>query len=974
MKATDLRRVKLTLLTASLVSVVLLLLSAYEENLRGEWRRHQQNYRDALEAGAAGDAMRDAAQSMEIKFRQIFLPKLDRVDRCTTCHIGIDDPGMSGAEQPLATHSGKILTKHPVDKVGCTVCHDGQGRVVERNAAHGEVEHWSRPLLRGDRVYTSCSRCHYENDLFGWEMDRFAPGDSARQIDQDQLAASLPTIDGERESPIARGKRLVLELGCLSCHKYRGRGGTLGPDITFVGDKTVHDFDFTNVKGEYTVRQWLFEHFEDPALVTPASQMRKPDVSPEQARDLTLYMLSLQKKIVPVDYTPVPQRGEGSAADGKQLYTMFCSGCHGADGRGIADPVPELKTPSLSNPDTLAVASDEYLRSIIEHGRSGTKMVAWGDPRGGGLHPDELDRIVHYIRSWQPHAPTRREIRMAKGDVERGGESYARNCAACHGEDGEGGIGTALNSVSFLAIASDDFLSQSIAEGRPNTAMPNWRVFDARQIADLIAVLRSRHPLENDRESVLTLLDQRHESKLSTGDSGESGPDTMMLVERGAKLFRKQCATCHGPLGEGGLGPLLNSQELLALWDEEYLYSAIVDGRPGTSMPTYRHLKDESVAALIAFLKSWQTVSDRALTDDEVQQGNWRLGKVLYERLCMECHGQAGEGGSSTQLANRVFAASAGDALLRDLIQHGLTPSPTIEIAHDGHTMPPFGGSTDADFPYSLEHVNDIVAYVRELQRAATERVVARRVVGDVVAGEKIYLDKCAKCHAESGEGAIGASLSNAEFLAAANDDFLIASVVLGRENTEMLPSGPHREGDAVLNEQELLDMTAYVRSWETEPPRKGVPQRFLVISYEDDPMVEMSVENGHDLFAQNCAACHGPEGRGTRDPQAIADCASCHADGQPNFERNATPRQLFSHFGPQLNTPEFLTAATDGFLQATIVRGRRETPMRGFGRPAHGREALDADSINDIVIYIRSWDMALRKSGDDLDDASKRN
>jgi mono/diheme cytochrome c family protein len=197
--------------------------------------------------------------------------------------------------------------------------------------------------------------------------------------------------------------------------------------------------------------------------------------------------------------------------------------------------------------------------------------------------------------------------------------------------------------------------------------------------------------------------------------------------------------------------------------------------------------------------------------------------------------------------------------------------------------------------------------------------------------------------------------LSNPEFLAAANDDFIVASIVLGRENTEMLPAGPNIEGDQGLSEEQIRNLTAYIRGWQTKPPVTGVPARYLVASYEDDPLVEMSVENGGELFAAHCAACHGAEGRGTRDVGLIADCASCHADGAA-ASRRWTSEDLVLHFGPRLNNPQFLTAATDGFLQATVVRGRRGTAMRGFGFDEHGRKTLDADSVKDLVIYMRGW------------------
>jgi len=147
MESNQVRHLKVILLVSSLASLALLFLSAYEEHFAGTWRGHQLAYRNLAVARASNATVRAATETMEINFRQVFLPKLDRVDRCTTCHVGIDDPGMVDAELPLRSHSGTVFEHHPLDKFGCTVCHDGQGRAVDLESAHGEGQHWGQPLL-----------------------------------------------------------------------------------------------------------------------------------------------------------------------------------------------------------------------------------------------------------------------------------------------------------------------------------------------------------------------------------------------------------------------------------------------------------------------------------------------------------------------------------------------------------------------------------------------------------------------------------------------------------------------------------------------------------------------------------------------------------------------------------------------------------------------------------------------------------
>jgi mono/diheme cytochrome c family protein/plastocyanin len=100
--------------------------------------------------------------------------------------------------------------------------------------------------------------------------------------------------------------------------------------------------------------------------------------------------------------------------------------------------------------------------------------------------------------------------------VERGYNVYEANCARCHGVDGEGGIGPALNRQDKLfAHLNEDYLRNilqvggRLACGDPNSIMPVWAdsghppgPLNYRQIDELIAFLRApsdqtytrRHP------------------------------------------------------------------------------------------------------------------------------------------------------------------------------------------------------------------------------------------------------------------------------------------------------------------------------------------------------------------------------------------------------------------------------------------------------------------------------------------------
>ena len=80
------------------------------------------------------------------------------------------------------------------------------------------------------------------------------------------------------------------------------------------------------------------------------------------------------------------------------------------------------------------------------------------------------------------------------------GESlWGFNCSSCHGMDGEGGIGPALNSQQFLQSANDEQTELIIAVGIPGTAMSAYSQdfagpLTSEQIKALRIYIRSWEP------------------------------------------------------------------------------------------------------------------------------------------------------------------------------------------------------------------------------------------------------------------------------------------------------------------------------------------------------------------------------------------------------------------------------------------------------------------------------------------------
>ena len=459
------------LLVASLVTIAYLIGAAVHENYLAQWKVVQREYRDILRQKATDDRGRELLAKFRIEMKQVSFPALGTVDRCVTCHNGVDDPRMTDVEQPHRTHPGHLLDKHPVDRFGCTVCHHGQGAALTFREAKADDVYWDYPLLPPEMTEATCVTCH-----------------DAEKLPSDEIPL------------LTAGMKLYQQKSCGSCHKLGGRGGVLGPALDNEGAKTKHQLIMTNLKPPHTTWSWQLAHFRDPGGVVPDSQMRNPTVTRQEALALTVYMLSQWKRDVPESYLASDKIEQKYRAlhptplNGGQVYQQYCTACHGNGTYTRWDKKFTRFIPAIRGISLISTTSPEYLQAQIEQGRPGTQMPAWG-AHAGGLLPEEITGVIQYLRSSAATAPAMPALTL-RGDASNGLSLFLRNCAGCHGMDGRGGIAPEIGNPVFQRAASDEFIVRTIRNGRIGTAMPAFQRPDSpalrdQDIADVLAFLRT---------------------------------------------------------------------------------------------------------------------------------------------------------------------------------------------------------------------------------------------------------------------------------------------------------------------------------------------------------------------------------------------------------------------------------------------------------------------------------------------------
>jgi mono/diheme cytochrome c family protein len=198
-----------------------------------------------------------------------------------------------------------------------------------------------------------------------------------------------------------------------------------------------------------------------------------------------------------------PNRSD-QVVDFDRLFQQNCSGCHGAD--GTLGPAPPLNDAIF-----LTIIPDDELPRLIREGRPNTPMPAFAQDRGGSLTEAQVKALATGLKSrWKSKVdeqlalpPYRAGDGVPSPSTEEpttGATAFARACAGCHGEHGEGTNDAGrINDPAFLRLVSDQALRRLIITGRPDLGMPNFAENDGRgddyqplssaEIDELVALL-----------------------------------------------------------------------------------------------------------------------------------------------------------------------------------------------------------------------------------------------------------------------------------------------------------------------------------------------------------------------------------------------------------------------------------------------------------------------------------------------------
>ncbi len=197
-----------------------------------------------------------------------------------------------------------------------------------------------------------------------------------------------------------------------------------------------------------------------------------------------------------------------------------------------------------------------------------------------------------------PGRPTAEAIEVRPDRITDFALLYSENCSGCHGPSGRGGAGAVgLAGAVYLAVADDGVLRAAASHGIPGTLMPAFAKSSGGMLTDAQIEILVRGIRGWARPGALP---------------GETPPPYAAPpgdASRGAEVFAKSCAACHGAGGGGGpkAGSIVDGS-FLGLVSDQSLRTTIIAGRPDIGQPDWRNdasgapLTGQDVSDVVAWL------------------------------------------------------------------------------------------------------------------------------------------------------------------------------------------------------------------------------------------------------------------------------------------------------------------------------------------------------------------------------------
>ena len=535
-------------------------------------------------------------------FDDVIFSPTPKVDRCTTCHLGIDAKGYEKAPQPFTSHPDidtYLRGSHPMEKIGCTVCHQGRGRAtsfvnaVHTPASKEDQDKWGK--YSGTKEY---ERWHQ------WDQPMLAKGHTESQC----AKCHQGVVDVPKADKLNAGVQLMQKYGCFGCHKIKGWENLrkVGPDLSKVTSKTNEDWIFRWIKEPKAFRVTRMPQVWDVRTPDQDTAERKARSNTE-VNAVVAYLADKSERLA----YPDPPRGDLAAGRGV-FETVGCMACHriGDDRRGVVGiPAASFRTHGPNLDGTGSKLNAAWLYAWVRNPKG-----FWHDTRMPNLRLSEKEAadVTAYLMSLKNEAFVARErppldgkirddillreylyVQYSVADAKKKLESLdehqrtlflgerviaRQGCFGCHniaGFEKSSPVGTEMTEEGSKLVERLDFgfLEHEI----PHT-LPGWvkqkllepRIFDrdkpAKRPEELLRMPKFFFT-EEEADAIVTAVLSLTKEQIPLAAQRQLSADEK-YVEQGRRLVRDHnCQGCHVIGARGGAIRGITREPARGQWD-----------------------------------------------------------------------------------------------------------------------------------------------------------------------------------------------------------------------------------------------------------------------------------------------------------------------------------------------------------------------------------------------------------------------
>ncbi len=440
-----------------------------------------------------------------------------KVDRCMTCHLGINKEDSISEEQPFSSHprSDVYLQNHPPEEFGCVMCHEGQTRAMTSpEIAHGEIEHCSTPMNRGKLAQSSCIVCHgNKTELVGGEE-------------------------------VWKGIKLFQELGCYGCHATEGFGEDenrmVAPDLSQIGSKVDVG--------------WLIDWLLGPKKFRPSTRMPDFSFTEDDALSIAAYLWQNSKGHFP----DLPRDvNEDMIDEGAFIFeSVGCFACH-------SDLEEDGK---IHGPNLARIGEQMEYEYMVSWLLDPSKLSPKTTMPNLRLDDESAGLLAEYLMTLKSEGYEEKSVDqelLEDPEMAKQGEKLIQDygCSGCHiikGMEGLDKIGVELSEIGSKGIHFFDFGSleheilgsvglEHAAKnvGKARYAWIGAKLSDPRQFDPETLKMPNFNLSKEETESLSVLLLGLKENKLDESYIRKTSLRDKHIIEGNRVVEKFNCKGCH---------------------------------------------------------------------------------------------------------------------------------------------------------------------------------------------------------------------------------------------------------------------------------------------------------------------------------------------------------------------------------------------------------------------------------------------